>query len=76
MINKTKYLDELNKVIIEKYPTGDYTKVQLSRSDSPVRLSMDTYIMREYGEYYKNELIQLIKEKNSLYDDCINNLNI
>ena len=76
MINKTKYLDELNKVIIEKYPTGDYTKVQLSRSDSPVRLSMDTYVMREYGEYYKNELIQLIKEKNSLYDDCINNLNI
>lgn len=70
------YIDELNRVIIEKYPTGDYTKAQLSRSDSPVRLSMDTYVMREYGECYKNELVQLIKEKNSLYDDCINNLNI
>ena len=76
MINKEKYLSELKKVIIEKYPTGNYNKYQLLRNDSPVRHEMDDYVMKNYGEYYKKELIQLVKVKNAIYTECIEELNI
>ncbi|MBQ8898309.1 MAG: hypothetical protein IJY86_07505 [Clostridia bacterium] len=74
MINKEKYLAELKKVLAEMYPMGNYTKVQLIGNDSLVRNKMDDYVMRNYREYYENELIQLIKAKNSLYNECVEKL--
>ena len=76
MIDKEKYWAELNRVLSETYPSGNYTKIQLIRNDSPIRNKMDTYVMSTYGDYYKNELIQLIKTKNSIYAECVEQLNI
>lgn len=74
MINKEKYFIELKKVIKDRYPMGGFTKVQLMGHDSPIRNKMDNYVMTTYGEYYKNEMDQLIKVKNSLYKECIEKL--
>lgn len=74
MINKEKYLAELKKVLAETYPMGNYTKAQLTGNDSLVRNRMDNYVMRNYGEYYKNELKQLITYKNILYNECVEEL--
>ena len=76
MINKEKYLAEFKKVLIETYPTGNYNKYQLIRNDSPVRHKMDDYVMKTYSKYYKNELLQLVKVKNAIYTECIEELNI
>ena len=75
MINKEKYLAELKRVLTEAYPTG-YTKSQLIGHNSQIRNKMDDYVMKKYGEYYKNELVQLIKEKNDIYTECIEELSI
>ena len=76
MINKEKYWTELNRVLAETYPSGNYTKNQLIGNDSTIRNKMDTYVMSTYGEYYKNELVQLIKIKNSIYVECVEQLDI
>ena len=72
MINENRYIAHLKQVLEELYPNCDYTKAQLLTSNNKVRLAMDDFVMSNYGSYYKNQITQLVKEKNQLYEFVIN----
>lgn len=76
MINLEKYESEFIKVLKDLYPNGNYSKYQLSLPGNKVRLAMDRYVNSVYGDYYKDEIKQLIDEKEHIYKICVENLGI